>query len=167
MHLKQEVTLSNRIKEMPLACMSVPADDVAAMTKPATARPAITPPFVVPDQTANTKMATCNTQETLMMHEVRDAILTRCCHCQDQQRVAPTATCCDRKVPDSISGAFHMLLIRWTAVHLISCHFDPSTGVGQRLLTVPYTELMSKSVRPVPYAFATAKKGTMTANTRT
>ena len=63
MHLEQKVTISNCDKQMPLACMSVPADDVAAMTKPATARPAITPPFVVPDQTANTKMATCNTRE--------------------------------------------------------------------------------------------------------
>ena len=62
-------TLSCSVTQLPLACMSVPADDVAAMTKPATARPAITPPFVVPDQTANTKMATCNTQRGLMTCE--------------------------------------------------------------------------------------------------
>ena len=40
--------------------MSDPADDVAAMTKPATARPAMTPPDELPAQTANTKMATCS-----------------------------------------------------------------------------------------------------------
>ena len=62
---KKEIQHPNKVRQrrMPLACMSVPADDVAAMTKPATARPAITPPFVVPDHTANTKMATCNTRE--------------------------------------------------------------------------------------------------------
>ena len=69
LHLEQEEMYLNSVTQLPLACMSVPADDVAAMTKPATARPAITPPFVVPDQTANTKMATCNTQRGLMTCE--------------------------------------------------------------------------------------------------
>lgn len=40
--------------------MSDPADDVAAMTKPATAKPAMTPPAELPAQTANTKIATCD-----------------------------------------------------------------------------------------------------------
>ena len=48
-------------------CMRVPADDVAAMTKPATARPAMTPPCVVPVHTANTKMMTCR-GNTHFMH---------------------------------------------------------------------------------------------------
>lgn len=51
---------SDRQMSEALACMSDPADDVAAMTKPATANPAITPPAELPAHTANTKMATCN-----------------------------------------------------------------------------------------------------------
>ncbi len=38
--------------------MRVPADDVAAMTKPPTARPEMTPPPTDPDQMAIMKMAT-------------------------------------------------------------------------------------------------------------
>ena len=38
--------------------MRVPADDVAAMTKPPTARPDMTPPPTEPDQIAMMKIAT-------------------------------------------------------------------------------------------------------------
>ena len=40
-------------------CIKVAADDVDAMTKPHTDKPAITPPWAEPAQAANAKIATC------------------------------------------------------------------------------------------------------------
>ena len=48
--------------------MSELADEVAAMTKPATAKPAMTPPDEPPAQTANTKIATCSVIFRLTLH---------------------------------------------------------------------------------------------------
>ena len=57
------------------ACMRVPADDVAAMTNPPTARPEMTPPPTDPDQIAMMKIATWGTTLTTQRHISRRGLL--------------------------------------------------------------------------------------------
>ena len=59
---KQPQHCPNHVKEgwgVCCTCMRVAADEVEAMTKPLTPRPAITPPLAVPAHAANAKMTTC------------------------------------------------------------------------------------------------------------
>jgi hypothetical protein len=62
-HLKSDIIGDSRI-----TCISVPADDVAAMTNPATARPAMTPPSAPVAHTANTKIAICTSPHAAELH---------------------------------------------------------------------------------------------------
>lgn len=58
-HLNEKFTRVKQCGSRKRACMRVAAEEVEAMTRPQTERPAMTPPLADPAQAANAKMATC------------------------------------------------------------------------------------------------------------
>ena len=134
-----------------LACMRVPAEDVAAMTNPPVARPEMTPPPTAPDQIAMIKIATYSRGPSSFKASSFKAMLDKpiCAYIIGGNCLKPAQkgyTLVLSTGPSQEEG----LARAYSQVFSICAGCCCKCMYGVLALTVPYTELMSKSVRPVP-----------------